>query len=105
MAIINEKRWGGGQFSKSGLPDMHIVLHSVSIEVELKAQNGKPSVLQLKNLSMIKDCGCHGFILVEYQSTSVRLKKWINDNYPQYSSVEVIYFEKFKSFCKKLLTV
>ena len=48
-----EKRWGGGQFTKSGLPDMHVVLHSVSIELEIKAPSGKPSELQLKNLDLI----------------------------------------------------
>ena len=99
-----EKRWGGGQFTKSGLPDMHVVLHGISIELELKAPNGKPSMLQLKNLNLITKAGCNGYILVESYETSVRLQKWINDKYPQYSHIKVINFEKFKSFCEKHLT-
>ena len=99
-----EKRWGGGQFTKSGLPDMHVVLHGTSIELELKAPNGKPSLLQLKNLDLITKSGCNGYILVESYETSVKLQKWINDKYPQYSHIKVINFEKFKSFCEKHLT-
>lgn len=44
-----EKRWGGG-YSKAGLPDMHIVVCGVNLDVELKASNGRPSELQNKRL-------------------------------------------------------
>ena len=100
-----EKRWGGGQFSKTGLPDMHVVLHGVSIEIELKAPNGKPSAMQLKNLSMIKDCGCHGFILVENPATVNKIKTYIKNNYPQYQNVDVIDFDNFKVFLTNILTL
>ena len=99
-----EKRWGGGKFTKSGLPDMHVVLHGTSIELELKAPNGKPSMLQLKNLDLITKAGCNGYILVETYDASVKLQKWITDKYPQYSNVIVLDFKKFKSFCEKHLT-
>ena len=98
-----EKRWGGGQFTKSGLPDMHVVLHSVSIELEIKAQSGKPSELQLKNLDLITKGGCYGFITVETHATVKRLKKWIESKYPQYSHIEVIDFEQFKNLCEKII--
>lgn len=32
-----EKRWGGGRYVKSGLPDMRIVVNGIALEVELKA--------------------------------------------------------------------
>ena len=99
-----EKRWGGGQFSKSGLPDMHIVLHGISIEAELKGKGGKPSLLQLKNLDLVSRRS-FGFILVETNDEMVQLQNWIANKYPEYSHVEVWDFEKFKSLCKKLLTV
>lgn len=99
-----EKRWGGGQFSKSGLPDMHVVLHGQSVEAELKAPNGKPSVLQLKNLDIITRASI-GFILVESESTKTKLTTWIHNTYPQYSHIKVLDFEEFKSLCKKLLTL
>lgn len=96
-----EKRWGGGQFSKSGLPDMHIVLHSTSIEAEIKAPTGKPSLLQLKNLDIITRSSI-GFILVEKHISKVRLTNWIKNTYPDYSHVPVWDFEQFKNLCESL---
>ncbi len=98
-----EKRWGGGQFAKSGLPDMHVVIHGTSIELEIKAPNGKPSLLQLKNLDLINKGGCYGYITVESESTAVRLKRWIETKYPQYSHIEVIDFEELKNIFKCFL--
>ena len=100
-----EKRWGGGQFAKSGLPDMHVVLHRTSIELELKAQTGKPSFLQLKNLDLINKGGCYGFILVEARSTAIRLQKWISTKYPQYAHIEVINCIELKNLCDKILQI
>lgn len=57
-----EKRWGGG-YSKRGLPDMHIVIKNISIEVELKGENGTPEVLQIKILKQIIRSGCYGILL------------------------------------------
>lgn len=57
-----EKRWGGG-YSKSGLPDMHIVANGISLDVELKASNGKPSELQKHNIRQINDSGSIAMIL------------------------------------------
>ena len=98
-----EKRWGGGQFTKSGLPDIHVVLHGESIELELKAPTGKPSLLQLKNLDLITKGGCYGFILVETSVTADKLQQWISSQYSQYAHIEVIDFEKFKSLCEKII--
>ncbi len=47
-----EKRWGGG-YSKSGLPDMHIVVCGVNIDVELKAPTGRASDLQKQCIRQI----------------------------------------------------
>ena len=52
-----EKRWGGSKFIKAGMPDMHIVVNGISIEVELKAPNGRPSELQIQKLNQINDAG------------------------------------------------
>lgn len=57
-----EKRWGGG-YSKAGLPDMHIVVNGISLDVELKASNGKPSELQKHNIRQINDSGSIAMIL------------------------------------------
>lgn len=58
-----EKRWGGGKFTKAGLPDMHICVNGKSIEVELKAVNGKPSILQIRNLEQINESGGCGLLI------------------------------------------
>lgn len=96
IAGYYEKRWGGGQFAKSGLPDLHIVINGISIESELKAPNGKPSVLQLKNLELINASNSIGHILVENSVTVERLKRYIVTNYPTFKDVPVINFEEFK---------
>ena len=58
-----EKRWGGGKYIKAGMPDMHIVVDGISIEVELKAPNGRPSELQKQKLNQIDDAGCIALVL------------------------------------------
>lgn len=57
-----EKRWGGG-FSKSGLPDLHLVVKGISIDVELKAPNGRPSDLQKQKIRQINDSGSLAMVL------------------------------------------
>lgn len=57
-----EKRWGS-KYSGAGWPDMHIVVNSISIEVELKAPNGRPSELQIQKLNQIDEAGCVGLVL------------------------------------------
>ena len=58
-----EKRWGGGKYIKSGMPDMHIVVNGISLEVELKAPRGKPSDLQIQKLNQIDKAGCIALVL------------------------------------------
>lgn len=58
-----EKRWGGGRYQKSGLPDMRITVNGVALEVELKGPNGTPSKLQKHNIKQINNSGGFGFVL------------------------------------------
>ena len=58
-----EKRWGGGMFTKAGLPDMHICIHGKSIEVEIKAERGRTSNLQRQILAQINDSGGYGLVV------------------------------------------
>lgn len=58
-----EKRWGGGKYIKAGLPDMHIVVGSISLEVELKAPRGVVSELQRQKLNQIDDTGSIALVL------------------------------------------
>lgn len=99
-----EKRWGGGQFAKSGLPDLHCVVNGISIESELKAPNGKPSELQLKHLDFINQSAI-GHILVENSRTVELIKRHIENNYPEFSCVPVIDFDEFQKIIGKFLNV
>lgn len=58
-----EKRWGGGTFTKAGLPDMHICIHGHSIEVEIKASRGRTSDLQKQMLLQINESGGYGLVV------------------------------------------
>lgn len=69
-----EKRWGG-MFTKSGLPDMHICIHGHSIEVELKAENGRVSEMQKFMMHQINMSG--GKAVVLYPSDFVKFKNLI----------------------------
>ena len=57
-----EKRWGGG-FSKAGLPDLHLVVNGLSLDVELKAEKGRPSDLQKHNIRQINAAGSLALVL------------------------------------------
>ena len=58
-----EKRWGGGRYQKSGLPDMRIEINGIALEVELKATDGTPSELQKHNIRQINHSGGLAFVL------------------------------------------
>ena len=58
-----EKRWGGGVYTKKGLPDLHIVINGINIDVEVKAPNGRPSDLQKHNVVQINQSGSIAMIL------------------------------------------
>ena len=57
------KYWAGSQFTKAGIPDLLICYKGNFIAVEVKAQTGKPSDLQLYNVKKIKEAGGSAFIL------------------------------------------
>ena len=51
------KYWGGGGFTRAGVPDLLICCNGVFLGVELKASRGKPSDLQMVELHRIRDSG------------------------------------------------
>ena len=70
----------GDRFSKVGVPDIIACVKGHFVAVEVKAENGKPSELQLYHLDKIGEAGGYSFLL-----------------YPED-------FENFKNFCENLLT-
>ena len=61
-----EKRWGN-KMTSSGLPDMHIVIKGHSLEIELKAPNGKASELQKHMINQIQSSDCVGAVMYEHK--------------------------------------
>lgn len=75
------KVFGGGMFQRSGIPDIIGCYHGRFFALELKAENGKPSELQLYNLDKINKAGGYGILL--YPSQFEKFK------------------EEFENVCKK----
>ena len=69
------KYWGGGNFTKEGIPDLLICYKGCFIAVEVKASNGRPSDLQLYHLKKIKEAGGKAFLL--YPKNFNEFKKFI----------------------------
>lgn len=57
------KYWGGGEFTKAGVPDILCCCNGFFIGIEVKAPNGKPSALQLHNLHQIDEANGFGVLL------------------------------------------
>lgn len=71
------KYWAGSQFTKSGIPDILACVNGYFVGIEVKAQNGKPSELQLYNIRKIREAG--GFAIVLYPSAFDRFKSFVED--------------------------
>ena len=70
----------GDRFSRVGTPDIIACVNGHFVAVEVKAENGKPSELQIHHIEQIQKSGGHSFLL-----------------YPKG-------FEGFKKICENLLT-
>lgn len=69
------KYWGGGTFTKEGIPDILACVNGRFIAIEVKAPNGKPSELQKWNIEQINKAGGIGLIL--YPKDFAEFKKLI----------------------------
>lgn len=95
-----DKRWGGGQFTKSGLPDMQIVINGKCLEVELKAGSGKPTLLQLRMLEQIHRSGGYAYIVTD-TLTSAHSIRLVRDKFNKHSQIKVLTLDEFKDFIGK----
>lgn len=57
------KYWGGGQYTKKGVPDLLVCCQGRFIGVEVKAERGRASPLQEYNLNQIDKSGGYGILL------------------------------------------
>lgn len=70
-----EKRFANRN-TGAGLPDMHIVIFGFSLEIEIKAENGNPTDLQLKICDQIRSS--RSFAAILYPSGFEYFKNIIN---------------------------
>ena len=71
------KYWGGGAYTKAGVPDLLVCCGGYFIAIELKAPTGKPSQLQLWTIDQIRKAG--GFAIVLYPDKFYMLKDLVMD--------------------------
>lgn len=69
------KYWAGAQYTKSGIPDILACINGYFVGIEVKAQNGKPSEIQLYNVRKINAAG--GFAFVLYPSRFEEFKQFV----------------------------
>jgi Holliday junction resolvase len=69
-------KYHGNRFSTSGTPDLICAINGYFVAIEVKADNGKPSELQLVKIDDIRKAG--GFAYVVYPSGWKRLKDIID---------------------------
>lgn len=64
-------------YTKSGVPDILACVNGYFVGIEVKAENGHPSELQLYNVQKIRESG--GFAFIIYPSGYDDLTKFIED--------------------------
>ena len=69
------KYWGGGLYTKRGVPDILVCYKGRFIAVETKADNGRPTELQLYHIKRIQEAG--GIAMVLYPKDFDDFKKMI----------------------------
>ena len=57
------KYWAGAAYTKSGIPDLLVSSDGWFLGIEVKADNGEPTLLQLHNLNKIRESGGYGILL------------------------------------------
>ena len=65
------------RMTKTGVPDILASVNGYFVGIEVKAQNGKPSELQMHNVRKIRESG--GFAYVVYPSGWEELKKILEE--------------------------
>lgn len=64
----------GSMFQRSGVPDIVGVINGTFFALELKAENGKPTALQVYNVKQLNWCGAYARIIKPSEWETVKLE-------------------------------
>lgn len=70
-------KYFANSFTKAGIPDVLACVNGYFVGIEVKAQSGKPSELQLHHVRKIRAAG--GFAIILYPSGFEEFKQFILD--------------------------
>lgn len=70
------KYWGGGEFTKSGIPDILCCCKGRFVGCEVKAPTGEPKPLQIHNLRKIHEAGGIAVLLYPKDFDSKNMTVW-----------------------------
>lgn len=71
------KMWGGGRFTRAGVPDIIACINGYFIAIELKTETGRVSKLQEYNIDRIRESG--GVAIVLRPDKFEEFKSWIKE--------------------------
>ncbi len=82
------KYWAGAKYTKEGIPDILACINGTFYGMELKGDGGTPTLLQLRNLSGIRNAGGVGVLLypddfesfIEFIRNTESSQSWYSQN-------------------------
>lgn len=86
------KYWAGGQFTKTGIPDILACINGYFVAIEVKGPHGKPSELQMYNIDKIREAGGYAFVLYpsafdDFKTFVAELKNNTNGHVSSYEEI------------------
>lgn len=87
------KYWGGGRFTKSGIPDILVCYKGRFIAVETKADTGEPSLIQLLTLKEIRKA--KGIAVLLYPKDFSNFKKLLETEDTSWYEKNIEYQDKW----------
>ena len=86
------KTWSNG-IQRKGIPDIIACVNGYFVGIELKAERGKPSELQLWNIAKIRESGGIGIVL--YPDQFDMFKRIIKHNFEGFKSLQYEFDKNF----------
>lgn len=96
------KTWSNG-IQREGVPDILACCNGYFVGIELKAQNGKPSELQLWNIKNIRKAGGIGIVLYpdQFEEFQLLIHQLLCDNTKELQSIWHEYQTRFDRKTRK----